>query len=854
MPQTMTLQSSSRHTPVSKPSKDPLAGLPSSETFDDIDARLLRLNRETLPRSPYLLSIPSLCPHRAHQYQSQHWSIRSPFSSSEEELQYMSFLSHDWEDSLLVATGNWDNKDDMPGDGGVSRANSLSRTSTPGIGNAQRKKISFSAYKNKARARNTSASTHTDGRRSPDNSPERNDEISRPSPISSHPGLQKRVSADGQDKGDSRVHSPSNDLALNGYNNASSAISDAVAGEQNSPHFMAQGLPPLLSPTLPSVIEEGLAKMQYFPSSSKAGHTHSKTASVTSSSSEGRLPLSSQASSDSNDNTSTKSRARKGHSLEPGTTDTKDTMGRVPKLGLHNDRIIPSQDSTASQHGSATLNRGSDKEPGNSRQHLLVKFRYSKAQRKAVERILQTRPASTQYDVNIGGKTGHGINKSPVEKDQSREKGKFMISEATETPWKRLPPDNPTTDRAERWYLDKPDQSKSVESRKRIPEKRPRPLDDGTEHDSSSKRQRPIDESGLSANSRTPNTGISHSPVIMTQGNASAPRFSTPRKEVKSVSRRRPDPGDGPVQTLSQGSNLHDRRTAPALPEKEKSRTATKREPLGTASETKRKEGEIWRLENKKYLELGRKLKHEADELLKPQTGSGALEVSAAKLGVVLAVETILCYFVAFTAADQSRQMNRQSGEAQNWRSLLPFWEFVEKKARRFPALQGLCLQIGAVCREIIHTLDIERLHNDPLPSGPGEDPLPPTPGTEKPSAADEADTRTKSANYRKEYMAFKNSLVENARITRNLWTESSFKLSIDELQLCFPRTWARREKPPFSRTAEKLTPGAYAGSFRLPLGPASTGMETVRACWNILHEWAKLEGVNWKGSLPLSL
>lgn len=156
------------------------------------------------------------------------------------------------------------------------------------------------------------------------------------------------------------------------------------------------------------------------------------------------------------------------------------------------------------------------------------------------------------------------------------------------------------------------------------------------------------------------------------------------------------------------------------------------------------------------------------------------------------------CYILAFKADDAIHAM-RQDGtrrEAANWRTLLPFWEYVEYHSRRFAPLQGICLQLGAIIREVIQGLA-------------------------------PADT-------------------DNTTRMRRLWLEGTAKLMTDDvLQQTFPKTWDKRVKNPLELT----TNNSSSKGFYLPMSSCiTTPHEAVYATISMLNEWAKteLKGVNW--------
>ena len=116
-----------------------------------LDQRLKSLTDKVLPESPYILTVPTS--YRVSSHQVNDWRRGSPFGADEEQLQYMSFNSHAWDDTMLSAVGDWDD-----GQGGIADKSSqgssktTSGLATPLPGQPPRKKISLQAYKNKTAA------------------------------------------------------------------------------------------------------------------------------------------------------------------------------------------------------------------------------------------------------------------------------------------------------------------------------------------------------------------------------------------------------------------------------------------------------------------------------------------------------------------------------------------------------------------------------------------------------------------------------------------------------------------------------------------------------------------------------
>lgn len=114
---------------------------------DSIDRRLKRLREDVLPFYPFQLTVPTDVPFRLGGRFVNNWAVSNegPFTPEEQQLQYMTFLTHHEGDSLLVAVGDWsDGKGTVMSD----RPDPQSAASTPSSGSIK-KKISLSDYKNK---------------------------------------------------------------------------------------------------------------------------------------------------------------------------------------------------------------------------------------------------------------------------------------------------------------------------------------------------------------------------------------------------------------------------------------------------------------------------------------------------------------------------------------------------------------------------------------------------------------------------------------------------------------------------------------------------------------------------------
>ncbi|KAJ5603565.1 hypothetical protein N7537_006521 [Penicillium hordei] len=253
-----------------------------------------------------------------------------------------------------------------------------------------------------------------------------------------------------------------------------------------------------------------------------------------------------------------------------------------------------------------------------------------------------------------------------------------------------------------------------------------------------------------------------------------------------------------------------------------------------------RNERQVWWDEWQKYAGIGRELKHAAER----HTSKTGTSVTDEKLAVVTAIEALLSFIMAFVANDQAKASSRQVGDSSTWLSIVPYWRVVRKNSVPYPALNSLCLLLGAVSFTAIHTLDLERLAISPIP---GEHTPVPTPGSDGHTAL--LDENRKS---RKEFSEMKARLPECYKESQRLWIEGTRGLSEDVLGREFPTIWSQRSRNYSERGRSSLRAGDYAGSYFLPLGGTTPPIEVVRFGWSLLKEWCSKERVEWNGRLGL--
>jgi hypothetical protein len=303
----------------------------------------------------------------------------------------------------------------------------------------------------------------------------------------------------------------------------------------------------------------------------------------------------------------------------------------------------------------------------------------------------------------------------------------------------------------------------------------------------------------------------------------------TPMKDLKPPSSRRTDIGEVDSKAPYPANKRHS--VDPG--------SVTKASPTQADGRT-RNERQIWWDEWQRFATIGRELKHAAER----HTSRNGTSATDEKLAVVTAIEALLSFIMAFVANDQAKALSRQVGDSSTWLSIVPYWRVVKKNSVPYPALNSLCLLLGAVSFTAIHTLDLERLAISPIP---GEHTPVPTPGSDGNAAV--SDENRKS---RKEFSELKTRLPEFYKDSQRLWLEGIRGLSEDVLGREFPTIWSQRSRNYSERGRSTLKAGDYAGSYFLPLGGTTPPIEVVRFGWSLLKEWCSKERVDWTGRLGL--
>lgn len=640
----------------------------AERTFDpdqsSIDQRLKHLKEEVLPFYPFLLTVPTDVPFRLGGHYVNNWAVgdQGPFSLEEHQLQYMTFLTHHEEDSLLVAVGDWSD-----GAGSImadQRPEIQSAADTSSSGTTK-KKISLNDYKNKwkggASTSPVSQKTTTqsisatrtidDKQQTPKASPFQpstkkasNNTLtnSKPLPQDSPENTTGRKRLPGAEpehvKSNSKEQHPER-RSTKKPRTLPDQIDDKESDRPKTnglpvllsptlpslpPTADSSDLPQLLSPTLPPSIEKELAEPTPHSLSQKGA------ASTVDGLAEDRTRVAS----------SNLDAPRSGFARSP----SAQSRSPEPPIDRSNAQSLAANKISQSEAGSRL--------PGNSQKssvhagptrRLIVKLKYGKANKKRVDALLKFSGKK---------KTPASLSKPQVHEDS------LSVSHRSDKKQKQAPNDEPSGLLGDRSKERKPTASEKPQTPLHVP---------------------------------------------MQQGKS---KQITPAKDLKNTSSRHFELTDSDERPPgNHGSKHHpgDSNTKLSPPQ-----------PPGQQGRARNSERRAWKEDYQKYGNIGRELKHAADR----QTAKDDVTASDEKIAAATALEAILCFILAFVADDKSKALARQVGDSSAWISILAYWRVVKKNSASHPQLYSLCLILGAVSYDAIHALDLDKLA---VSSFPGE-------------------------------------------------------------------------------------------------------------------------------------
>ncbi|EEA22956.1 hypothetical protein TMatcc_001822 [Talaromyces marneffei ATCC 18224] len=790
--------------------------------LESVSTRLGRLKDEVLPSAPYLLTVPTDVPFRLGNRFVNNWAVgkKGPFAIEEQQLQYMTFLMHHDADSLLVAVGDWSDND---GRAMAKQDDEKSRVATPTTpaatqSGAAKKKISLSDYKTRAKGDSTREQSADDGEPPRDGTRnEKHDTLQVPPSRT----IKERTSHDRLNES-ANATSPSSKRPLK---DSSRPVSDAPASKRARltppesaeeklpadkkpngipallsptlpPTSSTPGLPELLSPTLPPELEEELAHLEdESPLTSRRETTSVSKVDSRNGTTNLKAPAHNRIRPDQK--STTNRQPKETSKTTPLPTGGKNNNTRTQDTDLRS--TSPYQKSPASNTTARIKGAPSSATGTTAPKKLIVKLKYGRANRKRVGALLKFGGKRKLSD-SLPSRASKESLSGDEDGDILRYESKFRERKRERSPYDDRMDEQPLQD--------------TFGAGKTVPSDKARTSNATSFKSPSSKRP---------AVSKTESV---------------AP---TPVKDNRSRHQRLAD-ADAEVKTPSSSSGG---KSLPPKPDKAIQMSPANSDVMRARDQERRS----WRDEYTKYTGLGRESKHTADGYSRARaTGSDSVSSLGGKLAAASAIESILCFIVAFVANDRHRSIARQIGDSETWRSIIPYWRVVERTTSAYPHLHGLCLVLGAVSRDTINTLDLERLAVCPLP---GEQSPVPTPGSDGNTVTSDRNNSNRSHN-KKEFLDLRNRLPENHKEANRLWLEGCRKLSDDVLAKEYPETWSSRSRNFTERGHDNFKIGQYAGGFFLPFSRTTTPMETVRFGVALLREWCRKENIDFKARLKL--
>ena len=579
--------------------------------------------------------------------------------------------------------------------------------------------------------------------------------------------------------------------------------------EVNSLH----GLPPMLSPTLPSEIEEELAKLNPSVRRRSGSIAKSKTPNATSnlklqknehtgwstdeggakSSVEGEALALSKASTTAPPNSVKRQQSQSQVTSAPRQAAKKVGSNRVTPTNPNGLLVSPI---TAPVTASTTPQRTEKR-----RLRALVKIK-KKINRKSLAQYLRLPPTPGKYP---------HVRRTVENQQHSR------------TPQlEQKHPNNHHENRLENQFKTKPNDLEAPEGS----EKQRRSSICRDEPELPVIRHRTPGR--LPQNAHTPKQSSISSPAPSTGGNAPRTQWLTPKADIKSAPMLRTESREGST-TTPRGLSLND---APIVPD-----TGHRCHSITSSGGRKPSPQDVKR-DATKYLRQATDLKHASDVFLK---GMSNMSDTERKRGVMIGTESVLCYILAFTLFDEPQRQFGQSGNDEGWKSMLRLLDVINREAQPFKHLAGLLLQLEGIIRDYMVCYGFQRLDYNPL-----EQKLP------DPTNLDPAKTKeeNKAAAYHGSFHEFRRYFEKS----QNAWRSGLDLLKVSDIETEYPMTWAKRERHfvlPV-KSADAVKQGEYHRKFNLPLGSMSSGLQAVNFGMSFLEEWSKKNGVKWEPKLEL--
>ncbi len=101
------------------------------------------------------------------------------------------------------------------------------------------------------------------------------------------------------------------------------------------------------------------------------------------------------------------------------------------------------------------------------------------------------------------------------------------------------------------------------------------------------------------------------------------------------------------------------------------------------------------------------------------EPNAGPVSEGDRRLGVVVALESVVAYMFGFHAYDTQRQMERKPNTGDNWITVFAYMNFAVERSKGYNELHTLALLLTAVSREALDRIFADRLYSDPAAAVP---------------------------------------------------------------------------------------------------------------------------------------
>ena len=331
-----------------------------------------------------------------------------------------------------------------------------------------------------------------------------------------------------------------------------------------------------------------------------------------------------------------------------------------------------------------------------------------------------------------------------------------------------------------------------------------------------------------SQNAHTPKQPSHGSPAPSNVGSAPRPQLLTPKADTKSAPMPRTESREGST-TTPRGLALSG---TPIVPE------AANRCNSVTSSGGRKPSPQDVKRDAAKYLKQATDLKHAADVFLRDMPNMTDTE---RKRGVMIGTESVLCYILAFTLFDEPQRQFGQYGNIHNWKSMVRLLDLINREAQPFKHLAGLLLQLKGVIQDYMVCYSFQQLDHNPLEQKSYETTVEDSTKTKE---------EQKAAAYHGAFHEFRR-YFEKSQIA---WRSGLDLLKVSDIEFEYPVTWAKRERHSVLpvKSTDAVVQGEYQRKFNLPMGSMTSGLQAVSFGMSFLEEWSKKNGVKWEPKLDL--